>query len=537
MEASQKSAAQPSEGIATVPVAAVGVPPMAPNAEPTNETAPACEQSGPRDADQSARDARDPRRASPSVRKQAILLFCILMFCYAYVHQRPGWNQNSRLDLLHAIFVHKTLKIDAYHENTGDKSIHNGHYYSDKAPGIVFLALPAFALSAGILHLLGIPLDSPEGWLTSDWITTASSVGLITALGGAAMFLFLTRLVGQPYAYITTLVIFLGAAPFPYATMLFSHAAVIGLICIALWAISDEKFLSRMIKNVGGTNSASPNTRDDKSWFPRHILAGLCCGLAISSEYTGATAAGGVLALALLTRVPRGVTLALAAIPPLLLIPAYNWACFGGPVSFGYHHLALTEFQEMNKGLFGITFPPKASAAYLILFSPARGLFFWSPFFLLAFFGVKSLLATSGKLLWVGVAVTAVHVISISGYYMPDGGAALGPRHLAPMLPFVCIMTALGLRTLPRTGFLLGYSTILLTGLATLTDAMSPDGFSNPFWQYHVRKLLDGKFANMLPSYLGLPATFSAALIGILVLAPYLTAFRTVGATERIKRT
>src|SRR4026208_2023995 len=81
-------------------------------------------------------------QADRSIRKQAILIFCLLMFCYSYVHQRPGWNQNSRLDLLHAIFVHKTLKIDAYHENTGDKSIHNGHYYSDKAPGIVVLALP-----------------------------------------------------------------------------------------------------------------------------------------------------------------------------------------------------------------------------------------------------------------------------------------------------------------------------------------------------------------------------------------------------------
>lgn len=120
-----------------------------------------------------------------TLRRQSILLFSILMFCYAYVHQRPGWNQNSRLDLLHALFVHQTFKIDAYHENTGDKSVHDGHYYSDKAPGIVFLALPAFALSAGILHLLDVPLDSDNGWLASDWITTAGSVGLISRVGTA----------------------------------------------------------------------------------------------------------------------------------------------------------------------------------------------------------------------------------------------------------------------------------------------------------------------------------------------------------------
>ena len=72
-----------------------------------------------------------------------------------------GWNQDSRLDLLHALVVQKSFAIDAYHENTGDKSINNGHYYSDKAPGIVFIALP-FCAAAGVLRVLSVPLDSPQ---------------------------------------------------------------------------------------------------------------------------------------------------------------------------------------------------------------------------------------------------------------------------------------------------------------------------------------------------------------------------------------
>ncbi len=113
-------------------------------------------------------------------RKRAIQLFCLLVFCYSFVHQRAdwndrfreGWNQTSRLNLLHALFVHQTFRIDAYHTNTGDKSVHDGHYYSDKAPGTVFLALPAFALSTAILKIVDIPLDSPRGWLVSSWIST-----------------------------------------------------------------------------------------------------------------------------------------------------------------------------------------------------------------------------------------------------------------------------------------------------------------------------------------------------------------------------
>src|SRR5438552_715283 len=110
------------------------------------------------------------------MRKHGTLLFCILLFSYAYVHQRTGWNQNSRLDLLHALFVHRTFQIDAYHENTGDKSYEAGHYYSDKAPGIVFLAIPAFLVSVLALGIFNISVESPNGWVASSWITTAGSV-------------------------------------------------------------------------------------------------------------------------------------------------------------------------------------------------------------------------------------------------------------------------------------------------------------------------------------------------------------------------
>lgn len=495
--------------------------------------------------------------ANLSNNQLAILLFVFLMFCYSFVHQRPGWNQNSRLDLLHALFVHGTFKIDAYHENTGDKSVHNGHYYSDKAPGIVFIALPAFALSAGLLHLIDIPLDSEKGWLISDWITTAGSVGLVTALGGAAMFLFLCRLVERRYAFLTTYVVFLGSLPFPYATMLFSHAAVIGFICIALWAIADDFFMQRMIRQgislsasdgeragVRSSESVSLSTLGGEGWgevastlnrssIKRHILAGLCCGLAIASEYPTATAAGGVLTLALLTNFKRGLILALAAIPPLLLIPLYNWTCFGGPLSFGYHHLALTEFQEMNKGLFGITWPPKLSSAYLILLSPARGLFFWTPFFLMAFLGFKSLIKRSPKLAYVSLVVILVHTIAISGYYMPDGGAALGPRHLAPMLPFLLPASAIALTPYSRTGLSLGYFSIVLTGFASLITAMPGSNYRNPLQDVFLFHLLWEKTAHNGLLALGLPVYWSLGLCSIFLLAVYFGVMETLGKPKK----
>jgi hypothetical protein len=276
--------------------------------------------------------------------------------------------------------------------------------------------------------------------------------------------------------------------------------------------------------NVPGSEGAILPSPHSESWFKRHALAGLCCGLAISSEYTEAIAVGGVLTLALLTSFKRGLVLVLAAIPPLLLIPLYNWACFGGPLAFGYHHLALEQFQEMNKGLFGITLPPKASAAYLILFSPARGLFFWTPFFLMAFFGLRSLFATSRKLFLVSTVVAILHAISISGYYMPSGGGALGPRHLAPMLPFLTVLALVGFHRCLRIGFFLGYSSIVLTGLATLINAMPSQHIPNPLLEVYVPGILRGAFTHNFGLYFGLPHEFSLLLIIAMILLPYIGA-------------
>ncbi len=427
-------------------------------------------------------------------RKQGVWIFAILMFCYAFIHQGLGMNQNSRLALLRAVFLLKTMNIDAEHSNTSDKSIHEGHYYSDKAPGIALLGVPAFVVSLLCCDLLDFHPSSYRGWMLNSWITTVGSVGLITALGGVALFFFLTRLVGPATAFITTFAVFLGAAPFPYATMFFSHGAVLGMISIALWAAADASFWLRLFPRgptsgtVAGHElvSAPPSVR-------RSILAGVCCGLSIASEYTAAPAAGGVLALSLMANWRRGLILALAAVPPLLLIPLYNWACFGGPFSFGYHHLALTEFQTMNQGLFGVTWPPKASAAYLILASPRRGLFFWTPFFFLIFCGVKAMLKVSPKLFWVSATVIVLQVVFISGYFMPDGGGALGPRHLAPVIPFLAVLAAFGAQAYMRLGLVLGCLSIVLTGVGTAADAMPSSKMMNPLINYYWPLILEGR--------------------------------------------
>src|SRR5712675_1166949 len=120
--------------------------------------------------------------------KLASLLGLAIFFSFTYFYEGGGWNQNSRFDLLRAIVERHTLQIDAYHENTQDKAHFNGHYYSDKAPGLVFLAVP-FALTARpALRVAGIDPESPRGELALSYFVSAGAVALPAALAAICLF-------------------------------------------------------------------------------------------------------------------------------------------------------------------------------------------------------------------------------------------------------------------------------------------------------------------------------------------------------------
>src|ERR1700693_6077895 len=106
------------------------------------------------------------------IRWRALLLFSVIFFSYAYFYEGGGWNQNSRLDMVRAIVEQGTLRIDAYHENTEDKAFANGHYYSDKAPGVVLLAVPAVLATRPVLRYAGVDADSPRGWVVASYFAT-----------------------------------------------------------------------------------------------------------------------------------------------------------------------------------------------------------------------------------------------------------------------------------------------------------------------------------------------------------------------------
>ena len=301
--------------------------------------------------------------------------------------------------------------------------------------------------------------------------------------------------------------IFLGGAPLPYCTLLMSHSAVVSLLAIAIWA-------GRLGLKPSICEKATPhNCRD--------VIAGLCSGLALASEYGAGLVVVGICVWYFFSDLKRAVIFGLGMVPSLLTIPGYHWICFGDPFTFAYLHEHT--FTTMHEGFFGIRFPPQTEHAYMLLFSAERGLFFWSPILLLAFPGYFRLWHTSPPLFWMTYLVPVLQVTAISAYFLPSAGGMIGPRLLAPILPLLALPLALGVTWFPRTGAVLGIVSILVTVLATVVSIAGLYG-ANPLFDLLLPKFFALSFSHNLGQVAGLSGyTSIIPLVVVLVVSIWLT--------------
>src|ERR1700690_1893082 len=218
-------------------------------------------------------------------RKAAVLLGTLIVLSCVYFYEGGGWNQNSRFDLLRAIVERHTLQIDAYHQNTQDKAHFNGHYYSDKAPGLVFLAVPFAVVARPVLRVAGIDPESPRGEFALSYIVSACAVALPTALAGVCLFFLGLRFgAGVGGSAFAALVMCLGTPIWADASLFWAHALVGACLVFAFAAAL----------KLAGNNSA----REDFFWA---LAVGLAAGWATVTEYPAAPASA-MLALLRLTQ-------------------------------------------------------------------------------------------------------------------------------------------------------------------------------------------------------------------------------------------
>jgi MFS family permease len=423
----------------------------------------------------------------------AALLFVSLFVPFAYFNHSDGWNQGARLAELHAIVLQRTLAIDNYHLNTGDKALINGHYYSEKAPAIVVLALPVFTATAVAQRMAGIDPDTPEAWRVSNWTATAGSVGLLAALGGVAFFSLLRHRMSSFAALVATYALFLGSIGWPYATALFAHGATIGLLAIALWAV------------------LSPESAR------RDYIAGLTAGFAVAAEYPAVIPCAAIALYLTYANPARTWRYGLALIPAAILILGNNYLIAGSPFSIGYgSNPAFPEINASNS--FGFNLPDPEALSHLV-WGEYRGLFFWSPALLMAVPGLAVLLREDRRTAWMITIVFAFTMLQVSSFFGWFGGNAVGPRYLAPALPFVGLAAAHGIKRFPTVGALLTAASVAIMTMVSAIAIDPPQDVLTPLQSFYLMRWRTDRFAENLGTVLGLSPFASLVTLAVVVIA------------------
>jgi hypothetical protein len=371
--------------------------------------------------------------------RRRVLAFGVLLWLtYAFFIPAASWNPNARFDLTLALVHHHQVAIDPYHANTGDKAYLRGHHYCDKAPGVSFLAVPAYAAFAGVRHLLGRPPSNvftlgrggsastdakgdgrDDVLLNSAFRWGQYTCALFTSgLAGAAlgmMLLVTARRSGRPLTEATALsmALGLGTLVFPYSTSFYGHIPAAALAFGAFFILGAPATTLQLF--LGGCLAAAAVTCE----WPAALLA---LGLTVFVVHQHSWRA--------LLPWAAGASL------PALALAIYNQAAFGSALGSGYAHLVDPQFAAgMSHGLMGITWPsPRVLGSSL--FGRARGLFYTAPVLVIATWG---LVRGKGPLRVLTAAVVASFLLLSSGYFMWWGGMAFGPRHVIPALPFWCL--------------------------------------------------------------------------------------------------
>jgi hypothetical protein len=431
------------------------------------------------------------------------------------------------LDLVLAVVDQQTLAIDQYVQNTGDYAFFNEHYYSDKAPGLSFLGIPLYwvfkhfvanFIPASVWQKLAsnsafsATLNTQGTGLLSDKIyfflslvfVTFFAVAVPSAMLGLMFYRLLARFGLQELPRVELTLAFSLATPaFAYANNFYGHQVVAAALFAAFLIAFDLVTHSNPLRLFG---------------------IGFLLAFSIITEYpTALVVTGiGIYALARIRNWREWGWIILGGIPPLVLAAMYNWMIFGTPLPVGYEHSEL--WQDVHRiGFFSLTIP-SWSAFWGITSSPYRGLFFLSPFLVLAFPGFyfwwkrQEYRAEFFLFMW----VCASFLLFNSSSAMWSGGFAIGPRYLVPILPFLVLPIVYVIRQTHSWwahGIVSGLVVLsfILVWIETISGQSFPQFQSNPLVEYSIPRLVSGDIARNLGMLLGLRGLSSIVPILVLV--------------------
>ena len=365
-------------------------------------------------------------------RLEWLVLLLVALASLAVVNL-TGPQDRTRYELTRHIVLHHTLTVEP---GLFDRAVYDGRSYSDKAPGMSFVAIPVYELE----RLLGVA-RAPAGWQTegdlSLWGIRIATSGLFFLLAAFLVGRTAEALVPRTGA-ITAVVFGTATIAAPLAPTLFEHDAA------AFWA-----FLAFVL-----------------AWRQRRrgmlALAGLAAGIAVLFEYSTAIVVVAVAVYVAVRERSRGGWYLRGGVPAALALGAYDRAAFGSPFHLSYRYVANRYAEAQRHGFFGIGVPTLHGLADVLVVD--RGALVFSPVLVAAAAGLVLMWRRGfrGEAALAG-AVALVFVLSDAAYFLPYGGGTPGPRFLTAGLPFLLLGLPFALQRLRAVVLALAVVSIVLT--------------------------------------------------------------------------
>ncbi len=475
------------------------------------------------------------RRALDRIRhlthsRAAWMLGLIALAHFWVFSYQPGINnpnENVRFYMTAAMVEQHTYAIDAMRARwgwTNDAAVKDGHFYSAKAPGTSELGVPAYAAYYYGCRALGVPVDR----VTALWVCRTFA-SIVPALLFAAFFRrFLRRRTPAETDPKETLVdatlvsTMLGSLLLAYSPSFVSHtqSAVVAFVAFDL-----------LRRSRAGERSGSSRLA---------FAAGLLAACVTYFEYPCAPVSAALALYALVALRPsRYPFFAVGALIPVLLVMHFQWKTFGNAFTPGHLFLEDPGFRAQHRtGFFGLN--GFHTEGFSLLTSPGYGLFPLTPLFWLAPLGLVILLRRPRERLdaIVALAVFVFPVLATITFAHWRGGWAVGPRHIAVVVPFVAWFAYEGLlffaqrvrdvaAAIALATMLVG---LLLSGVPSLWYPHVPEYFDRPLPQLF--------FTLVSHDYAPLTLLSGFGIYGSVALAPLLAipawlALRLVAAARR----
>jgi len=360
-------------------------------------------------------------------------------------------NPASRVLGVLALVENHGLRADAWHDLSIDRALVDGHFYSDKAPLSSFLVAPFFL----VWRLFA------RGPITQAHIEAAVAIGdvVVAALPFAAFTALLrshaARWASESDAVWMALLGAFGTSVFAYAGVYMGHLLAGTLFLFAYhFATSDP----------------------DR----RAYLCGLLGGLTVLTEYPMLIAVA-ILGVFFAARGVRpAIRYALGGLPCGAAMLTYNAAITGSPFDPPYRHAA-AQFMAPWGRAFALD-AQMLHAARMLVFSEYRGLLVYAPaLVLLAPLALLRAAPMARRVLL--VSLVCAQFVFVASFFLWDGGWAIGPRHL---IPVIMVLVYEGVGAVAQTpGAQLPFVGLASVGVALnlLATATNPfvEGFDHPF--------------------------------------------------------